>query len=623
MGMLSGLAMLVALSGGHVGLPLGMPPLAEDPVLANVAPERCLVYYSWSGVTDPDPKSKNQAEQLLAEPEVQQFVSRLGRALGTAIKKGAPATPQGQVLGAHGPKLIHIWLTHPTALFASKFDIAANGADIFGGAVVATGNEKGEVKSSLEEIEKVLSAGETPAADAHWHKLPAAGVTQPIEWGFRGSYLIVGIGTGSADAIARRLNGKPPVWLAAIKSKLVVERVSTVLYVNIKRILEGLRPPVGGPENPQFLDALGLTKVTSIATVGGLEATGCVWKTWVQTEPGASGAFSVFGRKPLKTADLTVIPKDASFAIAGRLDPARIYETATQVWKQRSPNFAQSADADIKQTEQFLGFRLKEDLLDTLGDSWCLYNSPGEGGLLFTGLTLIVPVKDPNRLRKTNDRIVELSAESGLTAGPSVKKSTFRGQRVLFLNSAGNEFFPLPFALAWCVSDTHLIVSLSPQNVRAFLSRDPAAGSLADIPAVAERLKSGSPALLTYQDTAGTLKIVYPILQLSAGAAASTLQQEGVDIDASLLPSLSSILRHVEPGVGTFSIEEDGLLYVNRQSLPVGGAVPGLAVLAGLSLVSRPVIFPAFELQAVRFQDIDRMEMRAIPVERLERLPNR
>ncbi len=514
-------------------------------------------------------------------------------------------------------------LTHPTALFASKFDIAANGADIFGGAVVATGNETSEVKSSLEEIEKVLLAGEEPAGDGKWHELPAAGVTQPIEWGFRGSYLIVGVGTGSADAIASRLNGKPPTWLAAIKKKLDVERVSTVLYVNIKRILEGPRPPIGGPEDSKFLDPLGLTKVTSIATVGGLEATGCVSKTWVQTEPGSSGLFSVFGRKPLKPSDLTAIPKDASFAIAGRLDPARFYETATQDWKQRFPNFAQSADADIKRTEQFLGFRLKEDLLDTLGDSWCLYNSPGEGGLLFTGLTLIVPVKDPNRLRKTNDRIVELSAESGLTAGPSVKKSTFRGQRVFFLNSSGSEFFPLPFALAWCVSDTHLIVSLSPQNVRAFLSRDPAAGSLADVPAVAEKLKTGSPVLLTYQDTAATLKIVYPILQISAGAAASMLQQEGVDVDASLLPSLASILRHVEPGVGTLSVEGDGLIYVNRQSLPVGGAFPALAVLAGLSLVSRPLIFPAFELQVVRFQNIDRVEMRAIPVEQLERLPNR
>ena len=32
---------LLGLSGGG-GLPLGLPPAAEDPVVANVAPEDCL-----------------------------------------------------------------------------------------------------------------------------------------------------------------------------------------------------------------------------------------------------------------------------------------------------------------------------------------------------------------------------------------------------------------------------------------------------------------------------------------------------------------------------------------------------------------------------------------------------
>ena len=90
MGMLSAVAMLVALSGGQIGLPLGLPPLAEDPVLANITPEECLVYFSWSGVAEPDPKSKNQTEQLLAEPEVQQFVTGLGRHSRRQSERGLP-----------------------------------------------------------------------------------------------------------------------------------------------------------------------------------------------------------------------------------------------------------------------------------------------------------------------------------------------------------------------------------------------------------------------------------------------------------------------------------------------------------------------------------------------------
>ncbi len=50
------LAML--LLGGGVGLPLGLPPLAEDPLLARIAPEECLVYTSWSGTCYAGPQEQ-------------------------------------------------------------------------------------------------------------------------------------------------------------------------------------------------------------------------------------------------------------------------------------------------------------------------------------------------------------------------------------------------------------------------------------------------------------------------------------------------------------------------------------------------------------------------------------
>jgi hypothetical protein len=624
MEMLSGIVMVFTLMGGQLSLPLGLPPLPEDPVLANVAPEDCLFYYTWSGVAEPDPKSKNQTEQLLAESEVKEFIAGVGKALGAAIKKGAPATPQGQVLGVHGPKLIRILLTHPTAIFATKVDDAAGGVGFIGGLVLATGNETEAVKSSLGEIEKVFLAGETPTGDSKWHTVPGPHIGQSIEWGFRGNYLIVGVGAGSADAIAGRLHGKPPSWLTALRKKLTIERVSTVLYLNIKSLdLDHTRMPGESELRPFLGRMLGLTNVTALGTISGLDSTSFVSKSWIQTQAAPGGLLSIFGHKALKPSDLAPVPKDASFAVVARLDSAHLYEAAVQIEKRFILDFA-AANADHTSAETLLGFRLKDDLLDALGDVWSVYNSPEEGGLLITGLTLVVPVKDVDRLRKTNDRLVELASQSGLTAGPVLKKSTFRGQKIFFLQSSGNEFFPSSFAPAWCVSDTHLIVALSPQNVRAFLSRDPAAGSLADVPVVAEKLKSGSPVLVTYQDTAAELKVVYPLLQIMAGIFATSLEQEGLDLDLGLLPSLASIVRHVEPGIGTLSVEPDGLVYVNRQSLPIGMALPSWTLWMGFALAARPVIFPAFELQAVRVENVDGIvRTHAIRVERRERLLNR
>ena len=58
--------------------------------------------------------------------------------------------------------------------------------------------------------------------------------------------------------------------------------------------------------------------------------------------------------------------------------------------------------------EKELGIDLQEDLLKPLGDVWCVYNSPAEGGLLVTGLTGVVQVKDHDRLEATLNKLIAL-----------------------------------------------------------------------------------------------------------------------------------------------------------------------------------------------------------------------
>jgi hypothetical protein len=108
-----------------------------------------------------------------------------------------------------------------------------------------------------------------------------------------------------------------------------------------------------------------------------------------------------------------------------------------------------------------------------------------------------------------------------------------------------------------------------------------------------------------------------------ASSMSTSLQQEGLDIDASLLPSLSSIVRHVQPGVGTLTVEADGLVYMNRQSLPVGVTLPTFALWMEFAFAMRPAIFPAFELQGDLLRQADRIQSREIQFERLDRAPNR
>ena len=70
--------LFLTIFGGGWTLPLGLPPGPEEPALARVAPAKCLFYASWAGMAAADAKSKNQTEQLLAEPEVQLEVIDIG-----------------------------------------------------------------------------------------------------------------------------------------------------------------------------------------------------------------------------------------------------------------------------------------------------------------------------------------------------------------------------------------------------------------------------------------------------------------------------------------------------------------------------------------------------------------
>ena len=79
--------MALAADPGPLGLPFGIPPAADDPVIAHVAPPQCLFYVDWAGTAAPRPGSSSETEKLLAEPEVQAFFSGLGKAIAGYLRK--------------------------------------------------------------------------------------------------------------------------------------------------------------------------------------------------------------------------------------------------------------------------------------------------------------------------------------------------------------------------------------------------------------------------------------------------------------------------------------------------------------------------------------------------------
>ena len=149
------------------------------------APEQCLFYASWAGMAAADAKSRNQTEQLLAEPEVQRSFAALATLMSNSVLPNLlemDNVPPGAVpvqpslpgrTGGRGrdtaalrqiamdfAKLVAV---HPGAVFVTKIktDKGAAIRDVRGGMLVAAGQDADQLRALFEEFRKQLKAAGT------------------------------------------------------------------------------------------------------------------------------------------------------------------------------------------------------------------------------------------------------------------------------------------------------------------------------------------------------------------------------------------------------------------------------------------------------------------------------
>ena len=150
--------LLIFVLGGF-GLPFGVPPLPEDPMMANIAPEECVAYLSSAGMATPDAKSGNQTEQLLAEPEVRQMAAEIERAVRAGLKKAVrPGSLPPGVTSDDLADAVKLLLTRPLAVYVSSVQMQPGGPVVRGGIVVNCGDEAAKLKAIVEQLAKDRAA---------------------------------------------------------------------------------------------------------------------------------------------------------------------------------------------------------------------------------------------------------------------------------------------------------------------------------------------------------------------------------------------------------------------------------------------------------------------------------
>ena len=586
--------------------PLAGPPLPLDPALSAIAPAECLWYASSAGVTEPDPNSTNQTEQLFAEPEVRYFSSELQKQVMGLLRRGAGNASEKRVLAAEIPTILRALISRPLAAFIEDLQIADDGKgfELQAGFVLNAGEQRAEIEAAIGQLLGLAKENDAKISTVDrdgetWSVVRVSDETPEVCWGWHDDYFMLAIGEGMDETIVQRLSGRTPAWLEEVRSEHTVERESALGYLNIEMLLERLRPLIEKEEGWHVVEKLGLTSLKSLHGVTGFDELGCVAMSKLVTDGRRRGLLSLLPYKELSDNDLKMIPRDAMIAGAVRLDVSETWKNIVRLVEAFDNKTAERMERDLRRAEDELGVNIEDDLLGSLGDVWTAYVPTGDLMSSWHGSAIACKVKDAERLRTSLQKLVDFVQANqplGRRQGVKIRETEFEGQTVYIANVTGA---PFPFSPAWCVTDDWLVVGLTPQTVRGVMTRNSrdtnkgrAEDLLADVDEVRQMFaRREAPSSITYVDTPKLVRSLYPLAQMGLQVLSSQLAREGIEIDTSILPSADAIIRHLRPSVSTMTSTRDGFAFYSQHSLPGGG---GAMVLAPLAVsVTLPAILAA------------------------------
>ena len=347
-----------------------------------------------------DPKSKNQTEQLLAEPEVQRFFATLATVESeTLLPDPADAKDDNYCRNSAGRDgFRQDRPTHPGAVFATEIKKDKGGAaflkkNIRGGMLVAAGQDADKLRAAFEELHKqavavdrrnfCLRRSKSRAARGIVSRTITGGHQSPLPADSRAPTSSSGSATAASRRSSNAAGRNRPRGSSMLRKQLPVERVSMVVHLNLKMLLDEMAANNATPKPATALRRLGLDKLSAVSSVSGLEGETFTSKLLLATDGEPQGPLlSLFSDQPLRAEDLKPIPRDATLGFAMRFDAQKAVEQFAALVQKSEPAQRAAIEGPWDALTKSLSVDLRRDLPKALGDTCCVYTSPGEGGLI-------------------------------------------------------------------------------------------------------------------------------------------------------------------------------------------------------------------------------------------------
>ena len=592
------LLVIAAASGGLLGLPLSVPPLPPDPVVARAAPDECLVHLATAGLAMPEPSSGNLTERMLAEDEMREFLRSVATETAAAVRQAMqlPAPAEEAVV-----TLATAVLTRPTAISIERLSPPGPGGppELVASLLVRVGDQEAAVAAAFEALAVQIGSlpGAPPIRDV---TIGTAVVRQtatplgPVSWGIHEGSGVLAIGDGAIESLVSRLGDatrKSPAWRADAERRMPLDRRSTLSYLDGGRILQIVTSLPGADRDRlnAILDSTGIGGIRTVTATSGLDEKGTVSDLLVTFDGRPTGLFAA-AERGIEPRHLARVPADAVMAESWSLDLSKLLALGLEMATAIKPDEAAVLRSGLAQFRAVAGFDLDRHLLKPLGPDWTICSLPSSGSLL-PNVAVIAGLRDRDTFVKTHQAL--LGVLRNLTANAETRATItelpYRGQTLHCLRLE-SPAMAIPVTPTWCVADDRLVVALSPQLVKTLLARAANDGGVDTIPEVKSALAEGDADLVGMVDPRTLLASLCSFYELATPLAEQAAAKAGHRLTLPTLPRSTAMTPFVRPSVTVVRHEADGIRMRSSTTLPLGPLTGAGGAVLTASPSSAPVM---------------------------------
>lgn len=610
--------LILLLMGGPslTGSPLGMPPGAWDEALPRTPPAGCVLYVDWASRGPGTPRGPG-IEGFVADPEVQAFVAQVEHAFRDGFDQHIPNEQERAAANA-AVNLVLELVQRPGCLFVS-FDVDdlppredfPNFALLFErlkvGLVVQTASESDTVQKALTTL--LASAGIELPESLDRFVLPVPVPGGGITLHRAGERFIVCYGAGTLDVVLEGLADERQGIIGEdrIMSALdgvSVDRPGQRTWVNVAAVIQAADRIAGGQAMIiEAIDPLGLNAVQHFAATYGVDsATGqIVSRMHLATDGSNDGLLALFTGRPMTPEDFAHIPADADFMVGKSLNAQQLLDTAREIVIAMSPDASEEFDEGLAQLEEELGLSIRDDLFDAFGDVWTLYDAPSNGGVILSAPVLCLEVRDYELASAAILKLMQAFEQNlhgeQLTGGRR-SRGVFLASHafevgenrhvIAFVNITGQGDEPM--APAICLTKTHLLVALHPQELKGHLRFVGSGGKAASLNFGADHpVRTRKVMYYNRIDTAAAGRYLVALLPYFGQMIASELQGEKIAIDLFAVPSARGVLPYLAESTTWIEAGPEGIMCGCRNGIPIPGFAGSFTTLPAMLFSVRSV----------------------------------